>query len=41
MISDDGARYSGDAEGVQMARVQKQENIIQKSFGKLKETGTV
>ncbi|XP_004513581.1 uncharacterized protein [Cicer arietinum] len=40
MISDDGARYSGDAEGVQMARVQKQENIIQKSFGKLKETGT-
>lgn len=41
MISDDGARYSDEAGGVQMARVQKKENILEKSFGKLKETGTV
>lgn len=40
MISDDGARYNGDAGGVQMVRVQKNENFIQKSFDKLKETGT-
>ncbi|CAL5207426.1 unnamed protein product [Lathyrus oleraceus] len=39
MIIDNGARYSGDARGGQIARVQKKENIIQKSFDKLKETG--
>lgn len=41
MIIDNGARYSGDARGGQIARVQKKENIIQKSFDKLKETGKV
>lgn len=41
MISDDGARYSGDAGSVQIARVQQKENMLQKSFGKLQKTGTV
>jgi len=41
MISDDDARYNGDAGGVQMVRVQKNENFLQKSFDKLKEAGTV
>ncbi|XP_027366329.1 uncharacterized protein LOC113872737 isoform X3 [Abrus precatorius] len=40
LVIDDGARYSDDAGGVQIARVQKKENILEKSFGKLKETGT-
>ncbi|KEH24161.1 uncharacterized protein [Medicago truncatula] len=38
---DDGARYSDDAGVVQMVQVQKEGNIIKKSFSKLKETGTV
>jgi len=37
----DGARYSDDAGVVQMVQVQKEGNIIKKSFSKLKETGTV
>jgi hypothetical protein len=41
MISDDRARYSGDAGDVQMVRVQTKESILQKSFDKLKQTGTV
>ncbi|KAL5067639.1 hypothetical protein RYX36_018526 [Vicia faba] len=40
MIIDNGARYSGDAGDGQIALVPKKENIIQKSFEKLKETGT-
>lgn len=41
LVIDDGAPYSDDAGGIQMARVEKKENILEKSFGKLKETGTV
>ncbi|KAG5063845.1 hypothetical protein JHK85_005028 [Glycine max] len=40
LVIDDGAPYSDDAGGIQMARVEKKENILEKSFGKLKETGT-
>ncbi|KAG4982361.1 hypothetical protein JHK87_027110 [Glycine soja] len=40
LVIDDGAPYSDDAGGVQMVRVEKKENILEKSFGKLKETGT-
>lgn len=41
MIIDNDARYSGDAGDGQIALVPKKENIIHKSFEKLKETGTV
>ncbi|XP_017414632.1 uncharacterized protein LOC108325966 isoform X2 [Vigna angularis] len=37
---DDGARYTDEA-GVKLARVEKKENILEKSIGRLKETGTV
>ncbi|KAK7392644.1 hypothetical protein VNO78_21088 [Psophocarpus tetragonolobus] len=40
LVIDDGAIYSDDAGVVQIARVEKKENILEKSFGKLKETGT-
>ncbi|KAK7345303.1 hypothetical protein VNO77_15904 [Canavalia gladiata] len=40
LVIDDGAHYIDNAGDVQMARVQKKENILEKSFGKLKETGT-
>ncbi|KAK2400942.1 LETM1 protein [Trifolium repens] len=40
MSSDDRARYSDDARDVQMVRVQTKESILQKSFDKLKQTGT-
>ncbi|KOM34511.1 hypothetical protein LR48_Vigan02g066100 [Vigna angularis] len=36
---DDGARYTDEA-GVKLARVEKKENILEKSIGRLKETGT-
>lgn len=38
---DDGARYTDEAGVVKMARVEKKENILEKSIGRLKETGTV
>ncbi|RYR51480.1 hypothetical protein Ahy_A06g026498 isoform B [Arachis hypogaea] len=41
VVIDDGARYSDAAGSFQLSRVQKKENIIEKSLGKLKETGTV
>ncbi|KAJ1394544.1 LETM1-like [Sesbania bispinosa] len=40
VIMDDGAHYSDDTGVVQMVKAQKKGNIIEKSFGKLKETGT-
>ncbi|KAK7278701.1 hypothetical protein RJT34_23737 [Clitoria ternatea] len=40
LVIDDGTHYRDDAGVVQMARVQKKENILEKSLGKLKETGT-
>ncbi|XP_057742714.1 uncharacterized protein LOC130961071 isoform X1 [Arachis stenosperma] len=40
VVIDDGARYSDAAGSFQLSRVQKKENIIEKSLGKLKETGT-
>ncbi|XP_020236623.1 uncharacterized protein LOC109816143 isoform X2 [Cajanus cajan] len=39
LVIDDG-RYSDDAGDVQMVSVEKKENILEKSFGKLRETGT-
>ncbi|KAL2323046.1 hypothetical protein Fmac_027425 [Flemingia macrophylla] len=39
LVIDDG-RNSDDAGGVQMVRVEKKENILEKSLGKLRETGT-
>lgn len=41
VVIDDCARYSDDAGAVRLSRVQTNENIIEKSLGKLKETGTV
>jgi len=40
-LDDDAARYSDEAGVVQMTRVEKKENILEKSIGRLKETGTV
>ncbi|KAK7355423.1 hypothetical protein VNO80_14678 [Phaseolus coccineus] len=40
LATDDGPRYSDEAGVVQMTRVEKKENILEKSIGKLKETGT-
>ncbi|XP_027936616.1 uncharacterized protein LOC114191570 isoform X1 [Vigna unguiculata] len=40
LASDDGARYTDEAGVVKMARVEKKENILEKSIGRLKETGT-
>ncbi|WVY99060.1 hypothetical protein V8G54_031211 [Vigna mungo] len=37
---DDVARYTDEAGVVKMARVEKKENILEKSIGRLKETGT-
>ncbi|XP_047150306.1 uncharacterized protein LOC124822357 [Vigna umbellata] len=39
LVIDDGARYTDEA-GVKLARVEKKENILEKSIGRLKETGT-
>ncbi|KAL5739990.1 hypothetical protein ACOSP7_028872 [Xanthoceras sorbifolium] len=39
-IVNDGADYGGDAGGSQLVQLQKSENIIEKSFDKLKETST-
>ncbi|MED6156547.1 hypothetical protein PIB30_015433 [Stylosanthes scabra] len=40
VVIDEGARYGDAAGSLQLSRVQKKENIIEKSIGKLKETGT-
>ncbi|KAK7355417.1 hypothetical protein VNO80_14672 [Phaseolus coccineus] len=40
LATDGGPRYSDEAGVVQMTRVEKKENILEKSIGRLKETGT-
>lgn len=37
----DGASHTGEARDTQLVQVQKNENIIEKSIDKLKETSTV
>jgi len=41
LATDDGPRYSDEAGVVQITRVEKKENILEKSIVRLKETGTV
>lgn len=40
-LADDSSRYSNDPGAAKLVKVQKKENIIERSLDKLKETSTV